>query len=158
MKKYDKKDYINLAILIIFFLVFITILILCTKNSIYFKTFDWMSMKPENNFSFFFWVKGTTTGWLFAVGGWEFRFTPSYILISISTNGQYPTRYDGTFDTNTWYHLGFTWSGSSGKLSLYLNGAKVAESTVPSSVSYDVYSTLYLVYDTTNECVNFVFQ
>ena len=50
MKKYDKKDYINLAILIIFFLVFITILILCTKNSIYGSKLDYADqhyMIPE---------------------------------------------------------------------------------------------------------------
>lgn len=50
MKKYDKKDYINLAILIIFFLVFITILILCTKNSIYGSKLDYVDqhyMIPE---------------------------------------------------------------------------------------------------------------
>ena len=50
MKKYDKKDYINLAILIIFFLVFITILMLCTKNSIYGSKLDYVDqhyMIPE---------------------------------------------------------------------------------------------------------------
>ena len=50
MKKYDKKDYINLAILVIFFLVFITILILCTKNSIYGSKLDYVDqhyMIPE---------------------------------------------------------------------------------------------------------------
>ena len=50
MKKYDKKDYINLVILIIFFLTFITIYTLCTKGAIYGSKLDYVDqhyMIPE---------------------------------------------------------------------------------------------------------------
>lgn len=50
MKKYDKKDYINLVILIVFFLAFITIYTLCTKNAIYGSKLDYVDqhyMIPE---------------------------------------------------------------------------------------------------------------
>ena len=120
----------------------------CSGDSrISFPSFNWMTMKPQNNFSFFFWVKGTTNGWLFACSAWEFRLCPGYIQIHLAGNGQYPARYTSTFDTNTWYHLGFTWSGSDGKLLLYLNGSKVAESNVPSSANYDIASTFNIPYD-----------
>lgn len=120
----------------------------CSGDSrISFPSFNWMTMKPQNNFSFFFWAKGTTNGWLFACSAWEFRLCPGYIQIHLAGNGQYPARYTSTFDTNTWYHLGFTWSGSDGKLLLYLNGSKVAESNVPSSANYDIASTFNLPYD-----------
>lgn len=120
----------------------------CSGDSrISFPSFSWMTMKPQNNFSFFCWVKGTTTGWLFACSAWELRLAPTYIQIHLAGNGQYPARYNGTFDTNTWYHLGFTWSGVNGKLLLYLNGSKVAESNVPSSANFDIASTFNLPYD-----------
>ena len=50
MKKYDKKDYVNLVILIIFFLAFITIYTLCTKDAIYGSKLDYVDqhyMIPE---------------------------------------------------------------------------------------------------------------
>lgn len=120
----------------------------CSGDSrISFPSFNWMTMKPQNNFSFFFWAKGTTTGWLFACSAWEFRLCPGYIQIHLAGNGQYPARYTSTFDSNTWYHLGFTWSGNNGKLLLYLNGFKVAESDVPSSANFDIASTFNLPYD-----------
>ena len=35
----------------------------CSGDSrISFPSFNWMTMKPQNNFSFFFWAKGTTNG------------------------------------------------------------------------------------------------
>ena len=120
----------------------------CSGDSrISFPSFNWMTMKPQNNFSFFFWAKGTTNGWLFACSAWEFRLCPGYIQIHLNGDGRYPARYTSTFDTNTWYHLGFTWSGSDGKLLLYLNGSKVAESNVPSSANYDIASIFNLPYD-----------
>lgn len=108
------------------------------QNQITFPSQSWMSMKPANHFSVFCWVKGTTTGWLFAEGGWELLLRPTFAKIGLSGNGQYPAEYSYSFDTNTWYHLGFTWSGSIGKLKLYLNGKLVASSDVPSSANFDI--------------------
>ena len=108
------------------------------QNQITFPSQSWMSMKPANHFSVFCWVKGTTTGWLFAEGGWELLLRPTFAKIGLSGNGQYPAIYSYSFDTNTWYHLGFTWSGSTGKLKLYLNGKLVASSDVPSSANFDI--------------------
>lgn len=121
---------------------------LVNKSSrISFNSYPWMTMKPQYNFSCFFWVKGTTSGWLFACSAWEFRLRPDYIQVHLAGDGQYPARYTATFDTNTWYHLGFTWSGTEGKLRLYLNGSLVATSEVPSSVSYDIASSFNIPYD-----------
>ena len=117
------------------------------SNKIFFSSYPWMTMKPQYNFSCFFWVKGTTNGWLFACSAWEFMLRPSFIQVHLAGNGQYPARYTATFDTNTWYHLGFTWSGTEGKLRLYLNGSLVATSDVPSSASYDIASSFNIPYD-----------
>ena len=118
-----------------------------SDKKISFSSYPWMTMKPQYNFSCFFWVKGTTDGWLFACGAWEFMLRPSFIQVHLAGNGQYPARYTATFDTNTWYHLGFTWNGTEGKLRLYLNGNLVAASDVPSSASYDIYSSFNIPYD-----------
>lgn len=118
-----------------------------SDKKISFSSYPWMTMKPQYNFSCFFWVKGTTNGWLFACSAWEFMLRPSFIQVHLAGNGQYPARYTATFDTNTWYHLGFTWSGTEGKLRLYLNGSLVATSDVPSSASYDIASTFNIPYD-----------
>lgn len=121
---------------------------LVNKSSrISFNSYPWMTMKPQYNFSCFFWAKGTTDGWLFACSAWEFRLRPDYIQIHLGGSGYYPARYTATFDTNTWYHLGFTWNGTEGKLRLYLNGNLVATSDVPSSVSYDIASSFNIPYD-----------
>ena len=121
---------------------------LVNQNSpIFFSSDPWMSMKPQYNFSCFFWVKGTTSGWLFAHGAWEFRLRPDFIQVHVGPSGEYAAKYTSTFDTNTWYHLGFTWSGVEGKLRLYLNGNLVATSDVPSSVSYDASSSFKIPYD-----------
>ena len=117
------------------------------NSSIFFSSYPWMSMKPQYNFSCFFWVKGTTSGWLFAHGAWEFRLRPDFIQVHVGPSGEYAARYTSTFDTNTWYHLGFTWSGIEGKLRLYLNGNLVATSNVPSSASYDASSSFKIPYD-----------
>lgn len=116
------------------------------QNQITFPSQSWMSMKPANHFSVFCWVKGTTTGWLFAEGGWELLLRPTFAKIGLSGNGQYPAQYNYSFDTNTWYHLGFTWSGSTGKLKLYLNGKLVASSDVPSSANFDIYNSFIMCY------------
>lgn len=116
------------------------------QNQITFPSQSWMSMKPANHFSVFCWVKGTTTGWLFAEGGWELLLRPTFAKIGLSGNGQYPAEYSYSFDTNTWYHLGFTWSGSTGKLKLYLNGKLVASSDVPSSVNFDINNSFKMCY------------
>ena len=117
------------------------------SNKIFFSSYPWMTMKPQYSFSCFFWVKGTTNGWLFACSAWEFMLRPSFIQVHLAGNGQYPARYTATFDTNTWYHLGFTWSGTEGKLRLYLNGSLVATSDVPSSASYDIAPSFNIPYD-----------
>lgn len=116
------------------------------NNQITFPSQSWMSMKPANHFSIFCWVKGTTTGWLFAEGGWELLLRPTFAKIGLSGNGQYPAEYSYSFDTNTWYHLGFTWSGSTGKLKLYLNGKLVASSDVPSSANFDINNSFKMCY------------
>lgn len=116
------------------------------NNQITFPSQSWMSMKPANHFSIFCWVKGTTTGWLFAEGGWELLLRPTFAKIGLSGNGQYPAEYSYSFDTNTWYHLGFTWSGSIGKLKLYLNGKLVASSDVPSSANFDINNSFKMCY------------
>lgn len=116
------------------------------QNQITFPSQSWMSMKPANHFSVFCWVKGTTTGWLFAEGGWELLLRPTFAKIGLSGNGQYPANYNYSFDTNTWYHLGFTWSGSTGKLKLYLNGKLVASSDVPSSANFDINNSFKMCY------------
>ena len=118
-----------------------------SDKRISFSSYPWMTMKPQYNFSCFFWVKGTTSGWLFACSAWEFRLRPDFIQVHLAGDGQYPARYTATFDTNTWYHLGFTWSGTEGKLRLYLNGNLVATSDVPSSASYDIASSFNIPYD-----------
>ena len=121
---------------------------LVTKsNKISFSSYPWMTMKPQYDFSCFFWVKGTTTGWLFACSAWEFKFRPDHIQVHLGGSNAYAARYTDTFDTDTWYHLGFTWSGAEGKLRLYLNGNLVATSDVPSSASYDIASTFNIPYD-----------
>lgn len=121
---------------------------LVTKsNKISFSSYPWMTMKPQYDFSCFFWVKGTTTGWLFACSAWEFRLRPDYIQVHLGGSGAYAARYTDTFDTDTWYHLGFTWNGTEGKLRLYLNGNLVATSDVPSSASYDIASSFNIPYD-----------
>lgn len=112
-----------------------------SDKRISFSSYPWMTMKPQYNFSCFFWVKGTTSGWLFACGAWEFILRPDFIQVHPGPRGEHAARYTATFDTNTWYHLGFTWSGTEGKLRLYLNGNLVATSDVPSSASYDIYSS-----------------
>ena len=117
------------------------------SNRIFFSSYPWMTMKPQYNFSCFFWVKGTTNGWLFACSAWEFMLRPSFIQVHLGGSGAYAARYTATFDTNTWYHLGFTWSGTEGKLRLYLNGSLVATSDVPSSASYDIASSFNIPYD-----------
>ena len=116
------------------------------QNQITFPSQSWMSMKPANHFSVFCWVKGTTTGWLFAEGGWELLLRPTFARIGLSGNGQYPANYNYSFDANTWYHLGFTWSGSTGKLKLYLNGKLVASSDVPSSANFDINNSFKMCY------------
>ena len=118
-----------------------------SDKKISFSSYPWMTMKPQYNFSCFFWVKGTTNGWLFACSAWEFMLRPSFIQVHLAGDGQYPARYTATFDTNTWYHLGFTWSGTEGKLRLYLNGSLAAISDVPSSASYDIASSFNIPYD-----------
>lgn len=118
-----------------------------SDKKISFSSYPWMTMKPQYNFSCFLWVKGTTSGWLFACSAWEFRLRPDYIQIHLGGSGYYPARYTATFDTNTWYHLGFTWNGTEGKLCLYLNGNLVATSDVPSSASYDIASSFNIPYD-----------
>ena len=118
-----------------------------SDKKIFFTSFPWMTMKPQYDFSCFFWVKGTTTGWLFACGAWEFRLRTDFIQVHPGPSGSYPARYTATFDNNTWYHLGFTWSGAEGKLRLYMNGSLVATSDVPSTASYDIYSTFNIPYD-----------
>lgn len=118
-----------------------------SDKKISFSSYPWMTMKPQYNFSCFLWVKGTTSGWLFACSAWELMLRPSFIQVHLAGNGQYPARYTATFDTNTWYHLGFTWSGTEGKLRLYLNGSLVATSDVPSSASYDIASSFNIPYD-----------
>ena len=112
-----------------------------------FSSYPWMTMKPQYNFSCFFWVKGTTSGWLLACNAWEFRLRPDFIQVHPGPSGEHAARYTATFDTNTWYHLGFTWNGTEGKLRLYLNGNLVATSDVPSSASYDIYSSFTIPYD-----------
>ena len=116
------------------------------QNQITFPSQSWMSMKSVNHFSIFCWVKGTTTGWLFAEDGWELLLRPTFAKIGLSSNGQYPAVYNYSFDANTWYHLGFTWSGSTGKLKLYLNGKLVAFSDVPSSANFDIKSSFKMCY------------
>lgn len=116
------------------------------QNQITFPSQSWMSMKLANHFSVFCWVKGTTTGWLFAEGGWELVLRPTFAKIGLSNNSQYPAEYSYSFDTNTWYHLGFTWSGSTGKLKLYLNGKLVASSDVPSSANFDINNSFKMCY------------
>lgn len=111
-----------------------------------FSSYPWMTMKPQYNFSCLFWVKGTTDSWLLACGAWEFMFRPSFIQVHLAGNGQYPARYTANFDANTWYHLGFTWSGTEGKLRLYLDGNLVATSDVPSSANYDIYPSFTIPY------------
>lgn len=111
-----------------------------------FSSYPWMTMKPQYNFSCFFWVRGSTDSWLFACGAWEFMFRPSFIQVHLAGNGQYPARYTANFDANTWYHLGFTWSGTEGKLRLYLDGNLVATSDVPSSANYDIYPSFTIPY------------
>ena len=111
------------------------------------SSFPWMSMKPDYNFSLFLWVKGTTTGWLIAAGGWELLLQPTFIRIGLSGNGQYPAQLTDTFDSNTWYHLGFTWEGATGQLKLYLNGSNVATSSVPSTADFSVNNPINLTYD-----------
>ena len=118
-----------------------------SDKKISFSSYPWMTMKPQYNFSCFLWVKGTTSGWLFACSAWELMLRPSFIQVHLAGNGQYPASYTATFDTNTWYHLGFTWSGTEGKLRLYLNGSLVATSDVPSSASYDIASSFNIPYD-----------
>lgn len=118
-----------------------------SDKRISFSSYPWMTMKPQYNFSCFFWVKGTTTGWLFACSAWEFRLRSDYIQVHLAGTGQYPARYTATFDSNTWYHLGFTWNGIEGRLRLYLNGDLVASSDVPSTASYDIASTFNIPYD-----------
>ena len=122
---------------------------LVTKsNKISFSSYPWMTMKPQYNFSCFLWVKGTTSGWLFACSAWEFVFRPDRIKVRVgNSTDTYSTQYISNFDTNTWYHLGFTWSGAEGKLRLYLNGNLVATSDVPSSASYDIASSFNIPYD-----------
>lgn len=118
-----------------------------SDKQISFSSYPWMTMKPQYNFSCFFWVKGTTNGWLFACSAWEFKFRPDHIQVHLAGDGQYPARYTATFDTDTWYHLGFTWNGTEGKLRLYLNGNLVATSDVPSSASYDIASSFNIPFD-----------
>lgn len=117
------------------------------SHKIAISSFPWMSMKPSYNFSLFLWVKGTTTGWLIAAGGWELLLRPTFIRIGLSGNGQYPAQLTDTFDSNTWYHLGFTWEGTTGQLKLYLNGLNVATSNVPSTANFDVNNSINLTYD-----------
>lgn len=118
-----------------------------SDKKISFNSYLWMTMKPQYNFSCFFWVKGTTDGWLIACGAWEFRLRPDFIQVHPGPSGEYAARYTDTFDTDTWYHLGFTWNGTEGKLRLYLNGNLVATSDVPSSTSYDIGSSFNIPYD-----------
>lgn len=112
-----------------------------------FASFPWMTMKPQYDFSCFFWVKGTTTGWLFACNAWEFRLCPSFIAAHPGPYGETAAKYTAAFDNDAWYHLGFTWRGTEGKLRLYLNGDLVASSEVPSTTSYDITSTFGIPYD-----------
>lgn len=118
-----------------------------SDKQISFSSYPWMTMKPQYNFSCFFWVKGTTDGWLIACGAWEFRFRPDFIQVHLGPYGEHAARYADAFDTDTWYHLGFTWSGTEGKLRLYLNGNLVATSDVPSSTIYDITSSFDIPYD-----------
>ena len=67
---------------------------LVNKSSrISFNSYPWMTMKPQYNFSCFFWAKGTTDGWLFACSAWEFRLRPDYIQIHLGGSGYYPARH-----------------------------------------------------------------
>lgn len=118
-----------------------------SDKKISFNSYLWMTMKPQYSFSCFFWAKGTTNGWLIACGAWEFRLRPDFIQVHPGPSGEYAARYADTFDTNTWYHLGFTWNGAEGKLRLYLSGNLVATSNVPSSTSYDIASSFNIPYD-----------
>ena len=76
-------------------------------------------MKHGKSFSLFNWVKGTTTGWLYACTAFELRMCPNFIQVHNGGSGSnYAARYNNTFDTNVWYHLGFTWDGENNILKL----------------------------------------
>lgn len=118
------------------------------NSSIQFSSFSFMEMKHGNSFSFFNWVKGTTNGWLYACNAFEVRLRPDYISIHNGPSGSnYSARYSATFDTNTWYHLGFTWDGSEDILRLYLNGVQVAQDKKSTITSYTINSTFNISYD-----------
>lgn len=118
------------------------------SNKLTFPSLSFMEMKHGNSFSLFNWVKGTTKGLLYACNAFEVRFRPDYIVICNGPNSSnYFAKYDAAFDTNIWYHLGFTWDGSEDILRLYLNGVQVAQDKKSTITSYTINSTFNISYD-----------
>lgn len=118
------------------------------RNNITFPSLSCMEMKHGKSFSLFNWVKGTTTGWLYACTAFELRLCPNFIQVHNGESGiNYVARYNGTFDTNVWYHLGFTWDGENNILKLYLNGIQVAEDKNKTITNFNINPIFYISYD-----------
>ena len=81
MKKYDKKDYINIIILIIFFLVYITLYLLLNKGSIYISKLDYVDqhyMIPEYFRTLFYSTKTLFPNFAFNLGMGQNIYNFSY--------------------------------------------------------------------------------
>lgn len=108
-------------------------------------TSSYMEMKSGNSFSVAFWVKGVSTGWLFACNAWEFRFREDYIQVHPGPSGATPAKYTTTTTSTQWRHCAFTWNNDT--LILYVDGVLRATSTFSSNFNID--STLWLCFDGT---------
>lgn len=120
----------------------------CTNSAgIHIESKPWMEMVPGNSFSVSMWIKGCSKNtWLIACHSWELIFRTNLLAIypggTVSNGG---CSIYQTFDSDTWYHIAFSYNGDTSKLSLYLNG-EFKQEYITTYRSDSINSTITLPY------------
>ncbi len=109
----------------------------------------YMSPKGDNEFSIAMWVNAATFNYIIAFSSFELRLLST--LAQFRT-GSGPAPYtinaqkNGTYNTNTWYHICGTWSSKAGRVRVYVNGELGAETNERPGEYQAGSSTMNLVY------------
>lgn len=120
----------------------------CTNSAgIHIESKPWMEMVPGNSFSVSMWIKGCSKNTrLIACHSWELIFRTNLLAIypggTVSNGG---CSIYQTFDSDTWYHIAFSYNGDTSKLSLYLNG-EFKQEYITTYRSDSINSTITLPY------------